>query len=107
MRDIIIDFQKFSPWKVQLTIAVNFISPKDVDEERVMHSTSNNTKSMTYENSNDVVDELFESLLSKYQIGLETSIRESDFIFDSVQILHYKCHKINFKSAGSYIDSSD
>ena len=62
---------------------------------------------MTYENSNDVFDELFESLLSKYQIGLETSMRGSNFIFDSVQILHYKCHKINFKSAGSYIDSPD
>ena len=104
---MIIDFQKFSPWKVQLTIAINFISPEDVNEERVMHSTSSNTKFMTYENSNDVVDELFESLLSKYQIGLETSMRGSNFIFDSVQILHYKCHKINFKRAGSYIDSPD
>ena len=56
LRDTIIDFQKFSRWKVQLTIAINFISSKDVDEERVMHSKSNNTKFMTYENSNDVVD---------------------------------------------------
>ena len=72
-----------------------------------MHSTSSNTKFMTYENSNDVFDELFESLLSKYQIGLETSMRGSNFIFDSVQILHYKCHKTNFKSAGSYVDSPD
>ena len=31
----------------------------------------------------------------------------SDFIFDSVQRLCYKCHKINFKRGGSYIDSSD
>ena len=72
-----------------------------------MHSTSSNTKFLTYENSNDVVDELFESLLSKYQIDLETSMTGSDFIFDLVQILHYKCHKMNFKSAGSYIDSPD
>ena len=28
----------------------------------------------------------------------------SDFIFDSVQMLYYKCHKINFKCGGSYID---
>ena len=28
--------------------------------------------------------------------------RESDFIFDSDQLLYYKCHKINFKRDGSY-----
>ena len=46
--------------------------------------------------------EVDESLLSRYQIGLETSIKESDFIFDSVQLLYYKCHKINFKRSGSF-----
>ena len=52
---------------------------------------------MGYDNANEVVNELFESLLSRYQIGLETSERRSDFIFDLVQLLYYKCHKINFK----------
>ena len=33
LRDIIIDFQKPGQWKVQLTIAINFISSKDVDED--------------------------------------------------------------------------
>ena len=31
-------------------------------------------------------------------------MRGSDFILDSVQLLHYKCHKINFKRGSSYID---
>ena len=31
----------------------------------------------------------------------------SDFIFDLVQLLYYKCQKIKFKHGGSYIDSSD
>ena len=62
---------------------------------------------MSYDNVNEVVHKLFESLLSVYQIGLETSMRRSDFIFDSVQLLYYKCHKINFKRGGSYIDSTD
>ena len=30
-----------------------------------------------------------------------------DFIFDSVQLMHYKCHKVNFRHGGSYIDSPD
>ena len=50
---------------------------------------------------NDKADEIFEkhfeSLLNRYQIGLETSVRDSDFIFDCVHVLYYKCQKINFK----------
>ena len=34
-------------------------------------------------------------------------MRESVFIFDLVQLLHYKCHKRNFKDGGSYLDSPD
>ena len=107
LRDIIINPQKSDAWKIQLTIAINFISSKDVDEERVMHLKSNNIEFMSYGNLYEVVNELFESLLSRYQIGLEASMRGSDFIFDSVQLLYYKCHKINFKRGGSYIDSPD
>ena len=82
MRDIITDLQTFGTRKFQLTIAINFISAKDVDEERVMHPKSNNTEIMTYHNANDVVDELFESLLSRYQIVLQISMKGSDFTFD-------------------------
>ena len=39
---------------------------------------------MPYVDSNEVVNELSESLPSRYQAALETSMRGSDFIFDSV-----------------------
>ena len=32
-------------------------------------------------------------------------MRGSDFIFDCVNLLYYKCHKIIFKRGGSNIDS--
>ena len=32
-------------------------------------------------------------------------MRGSVFIFDSVQLLYYKCHDINFRHGGSYTDS--
>ena len=51
---------KSDTWKIQLTIAVNFVSSKDVDEERVMHSSTNNIEYMTYDNANEIVNELFE-----------------------------------------------
>ena len=34
-------------------------------------------------------------------------MRRSDFIFDSVQLMYYKCHKVNFGCGDSYIDSLD
>ena len=76
MRDIITDFQKANTWKVQLTISINFIASEDVNEERVIHSKKNTTEFFTYDNVNDVADELFKSLLSIWQNGLETSVRE-------------------------------
>ena len=53
------------------------------------------------------VVELFKSLLSRYQGNLETSVRGSDLIFDLVQLMYYKCRKVNFRRGGSYIDSLD
>ena len=38
---------------------------------------------------------------------LETSMRESDFIFDSAHLLCHKCQKVNFRRGGSYVDSPD
>ena len=34
-------------------------------------------------------------------------MRGKDFIFDSVQSMYYKCHRVNFICGGSYIDSTD
>ena len=70
-----------------------------------MHSSSKNMKFTSYNDANEVADELFESLHSKYQGNLETSMRRSHFIFDSVRLMYYKCHKVNFCCSGSYIDS--
>ena len=68
-----------------------------------MRSKSNNIEFISYDNGNEAVNELFEFILSRYQIGIESSMSRSDFVFDSVQLLYYKCYKINFKRGGSYI----
>ena len=55
----------------------------------------------------EVLEELFESLLNRYQIGFETSMRGSDLIFDCVHSLYCKCFKLNFKRGRSYMDFPD
>ena len=71
MIHVILNLQKFDTWKMQLTIVINCISSKDVEEEHVMHSKSDSIEFVHYDNANEVVDELFESLLSKYKIALK------------------------------------
>ena len=71
-------------------IEFNFTYSKDVDEECVMHSRIDNIEFMSYDNINEIVIEFFKSLLSRYQIGLETSNERELFFLDSVQILNYK-----------------
>ena len=56
LRNIIIDLQNSDTWIIQLTIAINFISSKDAEEERVMHSRSDNIKFASYNDANEVVD---------------------------------------------------
>ena len=34
-------------------------------------------------------------------------MKGNDFVFDSVQLMYYTCHKVNFKRGVSYIDSPD
>ena len=99
-----INLKSSDTWKIQLTIAINFISSKDAEEKRVMHSRSSNITLISYNDANEVVDELFQSLRSRHQVNLETSMKGSDFIFDSVQLMHYKCYAVNFKRGGLYID---
>ena len=58
LRDIMIDLQKSGTWKVQLTIAINLISSKDVDEDRLVFI--NNKEFIIYDNANDTVHKLLE-----------------------------------------------
>ena len=90
LRDIIINLQKSDTWRIQWMIEFNFTYSKDVDEECVMHSRIDNIEFMSYDNINEIVIEFFESLLSRYQIGLETSKEREWFFLDSVQIFNYK-----------------
>ena len=42
LKSITDDLQKFDAWKIPLTIAINFIPSKDIDDDSVMHSNSDN-----------------------------------------------------------------
>ena len=72
-----------------------------------MHSKNDNNKVMTYDYANEVMKEIFELLLSRYWIELKTSVKGSDFTFDSANLLYCKYHQISFILGGSYLESPD
>ena len=82
-------------WKLLLTIAINFLSSKENDEEPVMHSKRDNIKIMSNDRIDEVIEKLFQSLLFRYQIRLGTSVEGSEFVFYCVHLSYYKYHKTN------------
>ena len=60
--------------------------------------------SMMGSETGEIIEELFETVLQRYQEGLEESMKGSEFIFDSNDILYYNLNKISLNRGGSYID---
>ena len=98
---------QFGEWKIQLTMQINFISSKDSEEIRTMHTKSDNIETMMGSETDDVINELIDSFLQRYQEGLEEKMRESEFLFDSVDLLYYHLHKTGLRRGGSYTDSPE
>ena len=61
----IIEYKTQSEWKIQLTIAINFISSKDPDETDTMLTKSNSAEIMMSSETDQIVEELFKSFFAK------------------------------------------
>ena len=106
LRELINDYKSKGEWKVQLTAQINFISLRPgSDETRVMHTRSVNEEFMNGSDTDEIIKELFKSLLQRYQENLQEKMRGSDFAFDGVNFLYYDFNKISINKGGSYIDS--
>ena len=106
LRELIEEYKQKGEWKVQLTIEVNFISLKPgSDETRIMYTKSNNIEIMLGDDNDDIIEQLFESLLKKYEENLENKIRGSEFELNGVNFLYYDFNKTSINRGGSYIDS--
>ena len=107
LRDLIIDYKTQGKWKIQLTMSINFISSKDSDETRNLHTKINNIEIMMGNETDEIIDELFETFSQNYQKDLEESTRGSKLNFDSVDLLYYNLQKVSLnEKESSYIDSS-
>ena len=106
LRELINDHKSKGEWKIQLTAQINFISSRPgSDETRVMHTRSVNEEFTKGSDTDEIIKELFKSLLQRYQENLQEKMRGSDFVFDGVNFLYYDFNKISIRRGGSYIDS--
>ena len=64
-----------------------------------MHSKNGNMEIMINDEADVVIKELFNSLKNRYQNNLEL-LKVSEFVFQNVHLLYYKCHKINSNRGG-------
>ena len=70
-------------------MSINFISCNDSDEAGNLGTKSDNIETMMGDETDETIDELIEFFSQNYPKDLEESVRESDFIFDSVNLFIY------------------
>ena len=106
LRELIEEYKLKGEWKVQLAIEINFISLKPgSNETHIMYTRSDNVEIMFGYDNDDIIEQLFESLLQKYEENLQNKMRGSEFEFDGVNFLYYDFSKTSINRGGSYIDS--
>ena len=106
LRELINNHKNKGEWKIQLTAQINFIYLRPgSDETRVMHTRSVNGEFMNGSDTDEIIKELFKSLLQRYPENLQEKMKGSDFAFDGVNYLYCDLNKISISKGGSYIDS--
>ena len=106
VRKLIEEYRLKGEWKVQSTIEINFISLKPrSNETRIMYTRNDNVEIMFDDDNDDIIEQLFESLLQKNEENLQNKMRGSDFEFDGVKLLYYDFNKTSINRGESYIDS--
>ena len=71
-----------------------------------MYTRSENVEIMFGDVNDNIIEQLIESLLQKYEESLQNKMRGSEFESDGVNFLYYDFNKTSINRSGSYIDSS-
>ena len=70
-----------------------------------MYGRSDNAEIMFGDDNDNFIEQLFESLLQKYEENLQNKMKGSEFEIDGVNFLYYDFNKTSINREGSYIDS--
>ena len=81
---------------------VKFIFSRDTEETRILYVRSDNQSIMQAVDTDDIIRDIFRSFSQHFQEELKI-IKGSDFVFESVDLLDYKLHKVSLRRGGSYV----
>ena len=81
-------------------MAINFFSQKVFQKTHTMHSKSDNIEILIGNETDKIIEELFESFLQNYQERLERPMKESKIVFNMADLLYYKLPKISVNRSG-------
>ena len=107
LSDMINDHKTQDEWRIH---SGNAIIKHKTQKEWEIHLTMTssllfNIEIMMGSETDENIEELFDSLLKRYQEGLKESVRGIGFIFDSADALYCDLTKISLSRGGSYTDS--
>ena len=71
-----------------------------------MDSKSDNVEIIMIIKTEYIIEALLESFFKNYKKNLEDKMKDSDFVFENVDLLYYSLHKTTWKRGGSYVKSS-
>ena len=72
-----------------------------------MYSQSDSVTIMIGNETDDIINELINTFIKRYQEGLETKKRRSSFTFDHIDLLKYDFHRVTLSRGSSYIESPE
>ena len=90
LKDLIDGHKTHDEEKVQLTMKINFISSKNSDETRTMHIKNKMiTEIIIDKKTDEIIEELFNSLLQMTPKNLEEPMKRNEFIFDNADLVFF------------------
>ena len=93
-------------WKIQISMRVNFISSEDTRETRTIYGWSDSVSILWGSDTDYIIREICRPFLRDYQEELKI-IKGSDFVFQSVELVNYKFHRVRLRRGLSYIISPE
>ena len=81
------DYKAKGEWKTQISMRIFFVSFTEANETREMHTKSDNITIMSGIETEDVINDFFDTFRKRYQEGLETKMKGSSFTFERIDLL--------------------
>ena len=81
----------------------NCISTKNFEDTCTIYTRSEPVEIFVGSNTSDVTDRPVDTTLKRFQEAIKTSVKESEFTYESVGLLYYHFHRIDIRRAESYI----